>query len=152
MNKKRLQVEQLDRKLKHFAAATKVTPPPTGWVKAIRLSLGMSLQQLGDKLGITKQSVGELERREQEGSITLNSMKEAANALDMELVYAVVPKDGSLDALIERKAREMAVRIVSRTSKQMQLEDQENAPSRIQKAIEERTAILKSEMPKAIWD
>lgn len=152
MNKKRLQVEQLDRKLQPFAAASKVTPPPTGWVKAIRLSLGLSLQQLGDKLGITKQSVGELERREQEGSITLNSMKEAANALDMELVYAVVPKDGSLDALIERKAREMAVRIVSRTSKQMQLEDQENAPSRIQKAIEERTAILKSEMPKAIWD
>lgn len=152
MNKKRLQVEQLDRKLQPFAAARKATLPPTGWVKAIRLSLGMSLQQLGDRLGITKQSVGELERREQEGSITLNSMKEAAHALDMELVYAVVPKDGSLDALIERKAGEMAARIVSRTSKQMQLEDQEIDPSRIQKAIEERTAILKNEMPKAIWD
>ena len=40
MNKNKLQLEQIDRKLKAFDAATKVTPPPTGWLKAIRLSLG----------------------------------------------------------------------------------------------------------------
>jgi predicted DNA-binding mobile mystery protein A len=152
MNKKKLQLEQLARKLKGFEDATKVTPPPTGWHKAIRVSLGMSLQQLADKLSITKQSVQEIETREKEGSITLKSLKEAANALDMQLVYALVPKDGTLDNLIERKAKELAKRIVSRTSNTMKLEDQENSKERLKKAVEERTAIIKNEMPKTLWD
>ena len=152
MNKKKLQLEQLDRKLKSFHTASKVVPPPTGWLKAIRVSLGMSLQQLADKLSITKQSVQEIETREKEGSITLKSLKEAANAMDMQLVYALVPKDGTLEELIERKAKELAVCIVSRTSNNMKLEDQENSKQRLKKAIEERTAIIKNEMPKTLWD
>ena len=71
MNKKKLQLDQLDRKLDKYKMASKVTPPPSGWIRSIRLSLGMTLQQLADKLSITKQSVYELEKREKEGSITL---------------------------------------------------------------------------------
>jgi len=152
MNKKRLQLEQLDRKLKGFNAAAQVTPPPTGWLKAVRVSLGMSLQQLADKLSITKQSVQEIEKREKEGNITLKTLKDTASALDMQLVYGFVPKDGTLNDLIERKAKELAIRIVSRTSNTMKLEDQENSKQRIKKAIEERTAIIKNEMPKMLWD
>lgn len=152
MNKKKLQIEQLERKLRDFNTAGQVVPPPTGWLKAIRVSLGMSLQQLADKLSITKQSVQEMEKREKEGSITLKSLREAANALDMQLVYALVPKDGSIENLIDRKARELATQIVSRTSNTMKLEDQENSKQRLQKAVEERAAILKSELPKILWD
>ena len=152
MNKKRLQIEQLDRKLKGFKEAAQVTQPTIGWLKTIRVSLGMSLQQVADKLSITKQSVQEIEIREKEGSITLKSLKEAANALDMQLVYALVPKDGTFDNLIERKAKELAKRIVSRTSNTMKLEDQENSKERLKKAVEERTAIIKNEMPKTLWD
>lgn len=152
MNKKRLQIDQLDRKLKEFGGAVQVTKPAIGWLKTIRVSLGMSLQQVADKLAITKQSVQEIEIREKEGSITLKSLKEIANALDMQLVYGLVPKDGTIDDLIERKAKELAVRIVSRTSNTMKLEDQEISKQRIQKAIQERTAIIKNEMPKSLWD
>ena len=152
MNKKRLQVEQLDRKLEGFKEAIQVTQPTMGWLKTIRVSLGMSLQQVADKLAITKQSVQEIEIREKEGSITLNSLKETANAMDMQLVYGLVPKDGTIDDLIERKAKELALKIVSRTSNTMKLEDQENTKQRLQKAIQERTAIIKNEMPKSLWD
>ncbi len=112
----------------------------------------MSLQQLADKLSITKQSVQEIELREKEGTITLKNLRVAANALDMQLVYGLVPKDGSLEKLIDRKARELATRIVSRTSNTMKLEDQENTQQRLKKAIEERTAIIKNELPKMLWD
>ena len=132
--------------------ATSITPPATGWLKAVRVSLGMSLQQLAHKLSITKQSVQEIEKREKEGNITLKTLKDAANALDMQLVYGLVPKDSTLDALIERKAKELAIQIVSRTSNTMKLEDQENSKERIKKAIEERTTLLKNEMPKMLWD
>lgn len=152
MNTKNLQLEQLDRKLKGFNTAAKITPPPTGWIKAVRTSLGMTMLQLGDKLSITKQSVREIEKREKEGNVTLKTLKDTANALDMRLVYGLVPKDGTLNDLIDRKARELAIRIVSRTSNTMKLEDQENSKKRLKMAIEERTAIIKNEMPKTLWD
>lgn len=127
-------------------------PPPTGWIKAIRTALGISMRQLGNRLSITKQSVQDIEKREQEGSITLKALKEAAKALDMQLVYGFVPNDGTLEALIDRKAKELATQIVSRTSNTMKLEDQENSKQRIEKAIEERAIVLKNEMPKSLWD
>jgi predicted DNA-binding mobile mystery protein A len=152
MNPKKLQIDQLEAKLKPFANIDNVSQPPTGWVKATRLALGMSLQQLANKLSITKQSTQEMEKREREGTITIKSLREAAKALDMELVYGFAPKDGTLDALIDRKARELAVKIVFRTTNTMRLEDQENSQSRVKKAIEERTSILKNDMPKVLWD
>jgi predicted DNA-binding mobile mystery protein A len=152
MNKKKLLIEQLESRIKLFSPTRQLPNPPTGWVKAIRLALGMSLQQLANKLSMTKQSVQEIEIREKEGAIKLKSLREAARALDMELVYGFVPKDGSLEKYIEKKARFLAERIVSRTSNTMKLEDQENTKQRIKKAIEERTVIIKQELPKALWD
>jgi hypothetical protein len=70
----------------------------------------------------------------------------------MELVYGFVPKNGSLESYIESKARALAEKIVSRTSNTMKLEDQENTPQRIKKAIEERTLLIKQELPKTLWD
>ena len=93
-----------------------------------------------------------IERREIEGSITLKTLRDVANGMDMELVYGFVPKDGSLDALIERKANELATQIVMRTSNTMTLEDQGNSKTRIQQAIKERATTIKNEMPKILWD
>jgi predicted DNA-binding mobile mystery protein A len=138
--------------MQSFMSLYRVASPPTGWLKAVRTALGMSLQQLSNRLSMTKQSVREMELREKDGSITIKSLREAAKALDMQLVYGFVPVDGSLDALIERKARELAMQIVLRTSNSMKLEDQENSKQRIEKAIEERAALIKHDMPKALWD
>ena len=152
MSNNKLQIEQLASKMEIFESTTEVVISPTGWIKAIRLALGMSMRQLADRLGITKQSVQEMELREKNGSITIKSLREGAKALDMELVYGFVPKDGTLDALIDRKARELAVKIVSRTSQSMLLENQGVSDERYEKAIEERAASLKYEMPKILWD
>lgn len=152
MNKKLLQIEQMETKMKHLVPISKIVTPSTGWIKAVRTCLGMSLQQFASKLSITKQSAREIEEREQNGSLTIRSLRESAKALDMELVYGLVPKDGSLNALIERKARELAIKIVNRTSQTMKLEDQQNTNARIRKAIKERSHILKEQMPKALWD
>lgn len=152
MNKKNLQIEQLENKMKRFATLSTIVPPPTGWVRATRLALGISLKQLAKQLKITKQSVQELEKREKEGSISIRSLREAARALDMKLIYGFVPLDGSIKNLIERKARELATQIVLRTSSSMKLENQENSEARIKKAINERTNDLKQELPKALWD
>ena len=152
MKTRKLQIEHLDKRIKAFSPLSNMATPPLGWVKALRSALGISLQQIANRLSITKQSVKEIELREKEGSITLNSLREVARSLDMDLVYALVPKDGSLNALIDRKAYEMARAIVQRSSNSRKLEDQENSDQRIQKAIQERFSELKNEMPKTLWD
>jgi predicted DNA-binding mobile mystery protein A len=152
MGKKSLQIQQLNVKMLAFASLQKVAPPPTGWIKAIRNAIGMSMLQLGNRLSITKQSVQNMENREKDGSISIKVLREAARALDMQLVYGFVPNDGSLEALIDRKAEELATQIVMRTNNSMKLEDQENSKQRIEKAIQERAFAIKTEMPKTLWD
>ena len=152
MDKKSLQIQQLNGKMLAFASLQKVAPPPTGWIKAIRNAIGMSMLQLGNRLSITKQSVQDMESREKDGSISIKALREAARALDMQLVYGFVPNDGSLEALIDRKAKELATQIVMRTNNSMKLEDQENSKQRIEKAIQERAFAIKTEMPKTLWE
>jgi len=152
MKKSKLQIEQLSKKLRPFKATDKAIRPSVGWVKTIRTSFGMSLEQLGNTLGITRQRAQNIEKREADGSITIRALGEAAKVMDMKFVYGFIPIDGSIDKLIERKARELATKIVMRTSGTMKLEDQENSPERIKKAIDERTNEIIEEMPKMIWD
>ncbi|MBK8851222.1 MAG: mobile mystery protein A [Saprospiraceae bacterium] len=152
MGQKTLQRRQLNDKIKHFVSLKQVAIPPTGWIKVIRTALGMTLQQLGNRLNISKQGVLYIENREKEGAITLKALQEVAKAMDMQLVYGFVPNDGSLDALIERRAREVAIQIVQHTAQTMQLEAQAASKKRIEAAFNERTEELKKEVPKMLWD
>ena len=152
MGKLSLQLQQLNNKMGDFALLKQVAIPPTGWIKAIRTAIGMSMQQLGMKLSVSKQAILDIEKREKSGSITIKSLKEIARALDMQLVYGFVPNDGSLDALIEKRATELATKIVLRTSNTIKLENQVNTNTRIEKAIKERAEEIKNEMPKILWD
>ena len=152
MGKKSLQLQQLNSKMLGFASLKKVAIPPVGWIKAIRTSIGMSMQQLGKKLNVSKQGVMDMEKREKDGSMTIKSLREIGRVMDMQLVYGYVPNDGSLDALIEKRAHELATQIVMRTAHTMKLEDQANSKKRIEKAIKERAAAIQNEMPKILWD
>jgi predicted DNA-binding mobile mystery protein A len=152
MGKKTLQLQQLNNKMLRLASLKEEVIPSKGWIKAIRTSLGMSMQQLGNKLNISKQGVLDIERREKDGSISIKSLREVAHVMDMKLVYGFIPLDGTLDALIEKKAKELAKQIVMRTAHTMQLEDQANSNERIEAAIRERTAAIQNEMPKILWD
>lgn len=152
MGKKSLQLQQLNSKMLGFAALKQVAMPPTGWIKAIRTSVGMSMQQLGNKLNVSKQGVMDIEKREKDGSITIKSLRVIARAMDMQLVYGFVPNDGSLDALIEKRATELATQIVLRTANTMKLEAQGNSKKRIEAAIKERSKAIQNEMPKILWD
>jgi predicted DNA-binding mobile mystery protein A len=152
-NKKQLLlIEQVDKKLTVFKPAENMVMPSKGWLNAVRGSLNMTLQQLGKRLQITAQSVKDLEMREAAGNITVNRLREAAQAMDMKLVYGLIPADGSIEKMIEKRAYTLAREIVLRTSNSMKLEDQENSMERIEKAIQEKATEIKEELPKYIWE
>jgi len=152
MAKNKLQLQQLNDKMLLLNDMKRAMIPMEVWINAVRTSIGMSLEQLATRMHKTRQSMREMEQREKDGNITLKTLSEAAKAMDMQLVYGFVAKDGSLEALIDRKAKELARSIVGRTSVSMKLEDQENSASRIQQAINERADELKKEIPKILWD
>ncbi len=152
MRNNKLQFQQLNEKILQLAGMQHVIVPPIGWIKAIRNGIGMSMEQLGKKLSITKQGVMDIEKREKEGAITIKSMQEIAKAIDMQFVYGFVPDAGSLDQMIEMRALEMAIKIVQRTSNTMKLEDQANSQERIEKAIKERATEIINKTPKILWD
>jgi predicted DNA-binding mobile mystery protein A len=126
--------------------------PSTGWINALRTALQMSLRQLSAKIAIAPQSLKDMESREVAGTITLNTLRDVANAMDMQLVYGFVSKHESLEQMIEKRAKVLATEIVMRTNNTMTLEDQQISASRIEKAIEQKTNEIKSEMPKYLWD
>lgn len=152
MNKKKLILEQLDKKIIRFNELDKIVLPPNGWIYSIRQAINMSLRQLGKRLNITPQSVKEIEEREKNGTISIKVLKQAAAALDMKFVYGFIPNDKTLEKMIEKRAAELARNIVLRTSTQMNLEDQKVSDERIKKAIKEKTEELKNEIPKILWD
>jgi len=151
--KQNLIIDQLDKKFESIKkVSSSLSVPTNGWINAIRKSLNMSLKQLGKKLKVTSQNINQLEQREKDGSISIQKLKDAAEALGCRFVYAFIPDEGSLKKKIEERAFEVAKEIVMRTSHTMKLEDQENSEERIKKAIKDRAEKIKNELPKYLWD
>jgi predicted DNA-binding mobile mystery protein A len=152
MKIQRIVIGQTDRKIRQLAKSDGVTVPSSGWIYAIRQSLGMSLRQLGNRIGITPQSVKEMEEREKNGTISLNVLRQFGKSMDMKFIYGFIPKQKSLEKLVEERAASLAEDIVKRTSINMELEDQKIGSKLIQKAIREKVHEIKQEMPRYLWD
>jgi len=135
-----LRLKQLDRALEPYRAARQELRPPKGWIRAIRQALGISAGELARRLGTSRQLPLQMEKAEAEDRITLKSLRAAANALDCDFVYALVPRADSMRELIENRARSEAKARVLAIEHSMALEDQ--AVGRIDEAIDDETQRL----------
>jgi predicted DNA-binding mobile mystery protein A len=119
---RQLRLSQLDRTLENIRS---VPPRPIGgWISSVREALGLTLQQVGERIRASRQSVQQLERAEVEDRITLASLRRAAKSMDCDLVYAFVPSAGSFSELAERPMRDRATRDAQSVVQTMLLEDQ----------------------------
>ncbi len=125
--------------------------PARGWVHSIRTALGMTGTQLADRLGVSQSRVARIEQDELSGAVTLRTLKQAANALECDLVYALVPRD-SLKTIIEQRAEKVANAQLQRVSRNMALEDQMPTQSQIDAMKEQLIQELLSENPKHLWE
>jgi len=65
--------------------------PPEGLVRAARESLAITQRELGSRVGISRQSVQDMERAEVERRITLGSLDRLAGAMGFRVVVSIVP-------------------------------------------------------------
>jgi predicted DNA-binding mobile mystery protein A len=150
-NKKKLIRQQLDKRLKPFRPLLDSPVPPEGWIRTVRKALGMNARQLADRLGSSRQWIHLLERDEATASITLKSLRRAAECLGCELVYALVPKT-SLESTVRARARTIIESRMERATHTMRLENQELDDSDKQEALNERLNDLVDAMPANLWD
>ena len=139
---RKLRLRQLERTLEPFLAARDSPRPQKGWIRAIREATGIPLLQISQRLRKSTPLVSYLEKSEAEYRITLGNLRQAANALGCDLVYALVPKNGSIQDLADHRARTKATENVRAVEHSMALEDQ--AVGGIEDKIKEETSrILK---------
>ncbi|MDH3348713.1 MAG: mobile mystery protein A [Desulfobulbaceae bacterium] len=153
MNAKHLKTirAQLDATLQKFSPMRDITPPPKGWLRAVRDALGMNGRQFAARLGVSPSRVSKLESDEVAGAVSLNTLKKAAEALDCELVYSLVPKS-SLKETAHKQAVKIASQRFKRTSHTMALEDQSLDKNSQRQALEELIEELSLSQPKNFWD
>ncbi|MDQ2837618.1 MAG: mobile mystery protein A [Actinomycetota bacterium] len=114
----------LDRRWLTLPTATAMQPPRSGWIRAVRQALGMSLGDLAARLGMTHQSVSMLEQSERAGQIKLSSLRKAADAMDCDLAYVFIPRSGSLQGAVDKQARAQLAEHMRATAHSQRLEDQ----------------------------
>ena len=147
--KVQLFLDETQSKLNPFSILKSEIKPDNGWVNVIRVSIKMSLRQLGERLHITPQGIRDLEKREKEGAITINTLKEVGRVLDMDLVYGFISRHNSLEEMIEERAREIAEEVVLKAIK---LDNQKNSENDVKKAIQQKKYEISSKMPSNLWD
>lgn len=127
---------RLDERLSALKPENRFTPPPKGWIRAIREALGMTGAQFGLRVGgIRPQSIADIEKSEAMGSIQLKTLQRAAEALDCTLVYALVPRT-TLEDAVRKRARQIAMRHLKRVAHTMKLEAQGIDDKDIEERIE----------------
>lgn len=97
--------------------------PYGGWVRAIREALGMRADDLAERMGVSQPSLTRLESNERSGSVRLDTLRRAADALECDIVYALVPRR-SLEHMVNERARARALERLGRVAHTMALEDQ----------------------------
>ena len=117
-------IRQVDEGLAIWRKANLPRRPPQGWIKTIRMALGMTSGVLAQRVGdVSDSAIRKLELAEAEDAITLASLRRVAEALDCELQYALIPRL-PLKQMLSEQASIVAGKQMERVSQTMALEDQ----------------------------
>jgi len=149
---KNLSLHQLDDQIHAFVNGQRQERIPTGWIHATRTSIGMTLQQLASRLGLSVPAVKKFEQREQSEAISLASLRKVAAAMDMDLVYYLKPKSGTLEAMMDARIEQKALELMQVSNQAMLLENQildnHNRARELKRLISE----IRQQKLSSLWD
>jgi predicted DNA-binding mobile mystery protein A len=115
---------QVERRLAKIRAGISLMKVKPGWIRFIRQTLNMTLEKLADRAGVSKPTVAQAERGEEEGKITIATLKKMAAAMECEFVYAFVPKE-PIETVIKKQATIKSKKILKAADTHMILENQQ---------------------------
>jgi len=145
-----LKRRQLDAALDRWRSADLPHRPPSGWIKAIREGLGMTATHLAGRLGVSTSTVTRLETSEADDTISLGTLRRAAEALECEVRYALVPKQ-SLEDTLRARCFALALRQMPPISHSMALEAQATSAEAKEAQTLALVEALRSGSPRKLW-
>ena len=151
MDQRILARKHLERRFAQVRTISGFTRPTRGWVRAIRDALGMTTRQLAARLGRAQSNVIAIEKNEAADAISLSLLRQAAEALDCTLVYALVP-NRSLDEILRERAAKLADRQLTYANHTMALENQALDPKSLADERERLIEELLRGNPTRLWD
>ena len=143
--------EALDKKLAALPPLQEMQRPHKGWIKAIKEALGMSSKQLAKRVGVSGPRITALEKAEMDETVTLATLRRAAEALDCALVYSFVPKT-SLQDTVENRAYLVAANLMGRVDHTMTLEGQNLDEQALDDEIKELADQLIRDKQNILWN
>ena len=107
-----VRLEILCRKYKRIASDHR--PSGKSWIEYFRKGLRINQSQLGRLAGISKQAVSKIEASEGTDEMSFKSLNKLAGAMDMKVVYGLVPIEGTgeLDKFVNRRSRAYTEKLV----------------------------------------
>ena len=84
--------KELFRVLEQFESVMLLGVPKGGWIRAVRKAHGLTLTAVAKRMGLHRQNVLQTEKAEESGQILLWNLRRMAEAMECELVYAIIPK------------------------------------------------------------
>jgi predicted DNA-binding mobile mystery protein A len=149
MDSKKLRRQQAHNRLEKIRALKPLLKGIPSWVYYIRTALGMKAEQLAERAGLKSSTIYQTERMEREGRVTLNKLKQLADAMNCDLVYGFVPREPLKD-MIQHQAELKAKEIVQHSHLHMELEDQANDQQQLREQILDLANNLVDD--KTLWD
>ena len=125
---------RLDQRLSRHGNLSELAPPAQGWIRTLRDALGMTSGDLARRMGVHQSRVPAIERGEREQTIKINTLARAADAMNCDLVYVLVPR-ASLDEMVAGQSRRRAIKHLRNVAAHSRLEDQEVAPDDLEAQI-----------------
>lgn len=147
---KKLLREQLDNKLSILREFSVQGLTSIGWIKTIREALGMTSKDLAYRVGVNQSRISHMEQAEVEGNIKISTMKKIADALEMDFVYAFVPRT-SLNEMVREQAKKLALKKMERLDHTMRLEMQELSSEEKEKALKDMIDRILIDELKDLW-
>jgi predicted DNA-binding mobile mystery protein A len=144
-------IRHLDQRFSSMRPLAKSPRPSKGWLRAIRNALGMTSAQLARRLGVSQPRIIELEKSELSGTVTLNTLQRAAEALGCRLVYVLVP-ERPLAETVHDRADTLARRQLSDVEQTMRLENQAVRSKTASRELRERLIEELLRRPARLWD
>ncbi|CAN5532376.1 mobile mystery protein A [soil metagenome] len=152
MDDRRRQIRRKQLDALFSSADNSLRTPKGGWIRAIRQSLGMSLETLANRIGVkSKSSVYQLEQAEVDGSLTIKRLLNVADALDCDLRIVVVPRV-PLSQMVTNQARKKAIEQLTRAGHSMAMEDQEVDRERFEALISSTAGEIRARAGAELWE
>lgn len=150
---RRLEVSRLDDYFQTLKAGLGLPrqAPPRGCIRAMRDALGMSAAQLAKRLDVSRAAMYKLEEREASRSIALKQLDRAADAMDCDVFYGIVPRN-TLEQSIRDQSRNKAETQLHKANVSMGLEAEGVKGKEFATAVSSSSSYTAALTDRYLWD